>query len=82
LGIRGIQEKTTGPRERRSEPDGALLRELRERCLHYDAAGMEKVLSELERYTYESKGDLVKWLREQMDDLEYGRILERIENAV
>ncbi|MDR1979251.1 MAG: response regulator [Synergistaceae bacterium] len=77
----GIGEKTADPEERRAVPDKTLLREMRERCLHYDAMGMEKILSELERYVYESEGALVKWLRKQVDDLEYGRILERLENV-
>jgi hypothetical protein len=80
-GLRDIREKTAVPREKRSEPDETLLKELREHCRHYDATGMEKALSELERYTYESKDDLVQWLREQVDDLEYERILERLENV-
>jgi hypothetical protein len=41
-------------------------------------AGMEEALSELERYTYESQDDLVKWLRKQVDNLEYKQILERL----
>ncbi|MDR1379694.1 MAG: cache domain-containing protein [Synergistaceae bacterium] len=64
--------------ERRSAPDASLLMELRQHCAHYDLAGMERILSELERYTYESQGELVEWLRKQVDDLEYERILERL----
>ena len=71
-------EKTA---ERRNAPDPSLLRELRKCCAHYDVAGMEKALSELERYTYESQDDLVKWLRKQVDDLEYGRICECLEDV-
>jgi signal transduction histidine kinase/CheY-like chemotaxis protein len=70
-----------GGAERRGAPDASLLRELREYCARYDAAGMERVLSELERYIYESQGDLIEWLRKQVDDLEYGQIFERLENV-
>jgi hypothetical protein len=42
---------------------------------------MENVVSELERYEYETRGDLVAWLREQMDDLEYDGIRKRLENS-
>jgi signal transduction histidine kinase/CheY-like chemotaxis protein len=66
--------------ENRSAPAPSLLRELRQHCARYDVAAMEKVLSELERYTYESQGDLVEWLRKQVDNLEYRQILERLED--
>jgi hypothetical protein len=82
--LRSIGEKfsyeSEKPAEKRSAPDPSLLRELRECCARYDVAGMEKALSELERYTYESQGDLVKWLRKQVDNLEYKQILERLED--
>jgi CheY-like chemotaxis protein len=89
--LRSILEETPGNevswnevswKERKSAPAVALLRKLREYCTHYDVAGMEKAMSELERYAYESQGDLVKWLRQQVDDLEYKQILERLENIV
>ncbi|MDR1622456.1 MAG: response regulator [Synergistaceae bacterium] len=67
-------------RELRSTPDISFLKELRERCSHYDVAGMEEAMSKLERYTYKSRNDLVKWLRKQVDDLEYGQISERLKN--
>jgi signal transduction histidine kinase/DNA-binding NarL/FixJ family response regulator len=84
--LRSLWEATPaegGEKERRkSAPAVPLLRELREYCIRYNVTGMERVLSELERYTYESQGDLVDWLRKQVDDLEYGRILERLETVV
>jgi CheY-like chemotaxis protein/anti-sigma regulatory factor (Ser/Thr protein kinase) len=72
-------EDESGAKHKKSAPDPSLLRELRECCARYDLAGMEKVLSEMERYTYESQGGLVEWLREQADGLEYGQILQRLE---
>jgi signal transduction histidine kinase/FixJ family two-component response regulator/HPt (histidine-containing phosphotransfer) domain-containing protein len=85
-GLRSLWRETPaegGEKEgRKSAPAVPLLRELREYCIRYNVTGMEKVLSELERFTYESQGDLVDWLRKQVDDLEYGRILERLETVV
>jgi hypothetical protein len=40
---------------------------------------MEKILGDLERYTYKSGGDLVPWLRKQLDNFDYGAIQERLE---
>jgi signal transduction histidine kinase/CheY-like chemotaxis protein len=75
-------EKEEMKREMRRAPDRSLLRRLRERCVHYDMTGMENAMAELERYTYEAQDDLVKWLRKQVNDLEYGQILERLETIV
>jgi hypothetical protein len=40
---------------------------------------MESILAELERYEYESGGELVEWMRERIDNLEYRAIIERLE---
>jgi signal transduction histidine kinase/FixJ family two-component response regulator len=59
-------------------PDTALLRELVEACKRYKANIMEELLDKLEMYHYESGGELVQWLREQMDNLEYDSIRKRL----
>jgi CheY-like chemotaxis protein len=67
------------PKPRRDEPDGALLDELLDACKDYDIETMERLLSDLEGYTYESGEDLVGRLREDLDNLEYDSIRERLE---
>jgi hypothetical protein len=41
---------------------------------------MEEAVTELESFEYESGGELVVWLREQLDNLEYDAIHERLES--
>jgi PAS domain S-box-containing protein len=60
------------------KPDPAVLREIMEACKHYKVNKMEEMLEKLEMYQYESGGDLVVWLREQMDNLEYDAIQKRL----
>jgi hypothetical protein len=36
-------------------------------------------LAELEKYEYESGGELIPWLREQIDNLEYDAVREKLE---
>jgi PAS domain S-box-containing protein len=60
------------------KPDKAVLRDIAEACKHYKVNKMEEMLDKLEMYQYESGGDLVVWLREQMDNLEYDAIQERL----
>jgi CheY-like chemotaxis protein len=65
----------------RSEaPDPALLSLFLEACKNYDTEGMGKALGALEARTYDRDGDLVEWLRDQLDALEYDAIRERLES--
>jgi hypothetical protein len=43
---------------------------------------MEEIIAELEGYEYESGGELVSWLREQLDNLEYDAVRERLEGGL
>ena len=61
------------------KPDPLLLQELADACKHYKANIMEDIFTKLEAYQYESGGELIQWLRGQMDNLEYDIILERLE---
>jgi hypothetical protein len=60
------------------KPDTAILRDIADACKHYKVNKLEELLGKLEMYQYESGGDLVRWLREQMDNLEYDAIQKRL----
>jgi CheY-like chemotaxis protein len=60
------------------KPDTAILQNIADACKHFKVNKMEEMLDKLEMYRYESGGDLVVWLREQMDNLEYEAIQERL----
>jgi signal transduction histidine kinase/CheY-like chemotaxis protein len=64
-----------------ARPDPALLARLLKSCRDYNITMMEEVIMELEKYTYESEADLVSWLREQLDNVEYEAIRERLEKG-
>jgi predicted transcriptional regulator len=69
-----------GPvKQKAAAPDRALLDKLLEASKRFKPAVMEEVLAEIEGYEYESGADLVAWLREQLDNLEYEAIRERLE---
>ena len=63
-------------------PDPVLLTRLLEAAKEYKAATMEQTVKQLESFEYESGGDLVTWIREQMDNLECDAIRERLETSV
>jgi hypothetical protein len=60
-------------------PDGALLSAMFEACENYDVNAMEHAVSELEQYAYETKAELVSWLRNRLEALEYDQIRKRLE---
>jgi chemotaxis protein histidine kinase CheA len=78
--LEALLQKIALPEKRQSAaaPDPALLEKIARACAGYNAKLMEAALGELERYDYEAGGDLVTWLREQADNLEYDAIVERI----
>jgi hypothetical protein len=59
-------------------PDPAVLARLLEACKSYRTSLMEEILQQLESYEYESGGELITWLREQLDNLEYDTIREKL----
>ncbi|MDR3076521.1 MAG: hypothetical protein LBU26_04395, partial [Synergistaceae bacterium] len=67
---------------RRFAPDPALLKLMLENCRSYDMTAMEQVMSEVEKFDYDSGGELVKWLREKLDNLDYEEIAERLSNVL
>ena len=65
-----------------SSPDTVLLTQLLAACKQYKSSLMEEILDKLEAYQYESGGELLSWLREQIDMLEYAAIQERLEQEI
>ena len=72
-----IQDEKTKPLA--PKPDPRLLAQLFEACKHYRTNIMEETLKALEKYDYESGGDLVVWLQEQADNLEYDAMRDKLE---
>jgi len=69
----------SGEKPLSAKPDSALLKELSEACKHYKANIMEDIMTKLEAYRYESDDEIIIWLREQADNLEYDAIREKLE---
>jgi hypothetical protein len=64
------------------EPPKETLRRILAASGDFDMEAMEEGVKELEGNEYESGGDLVPWLREQMDNLEYDAIAERLQKEL
>jgi signal transduction histidine kinase/CheY-like chemotaxis protein len=61
------------------EPDGETLGKMLEAVLRYDTSAMETTLAELERHGYERGEELIKGMREQLENLEYDEIKSVLE---
>ncbi|MDR2768506.1 MAG: response regulator, partial [Treponema sp.] len=74
-------EKGVTRKQRAAAPDHTLLARLLEACKQYKPiAEAERPMTELEKYEYDSGGELVFWLREQLENLDYDAIRDRLEN--
>ncbi|MDR1377282.1 MAG: response regulator [Synergistaceae bacterium] len=73
-----MQEKNT-KKPFISSPNKTLLENMLKASKQYDLTVMEAVLSQLEQYEYETNADLIPWLREQLDNLEYDAIRSKLE---
>ena len=71
-----------GAKKKAAAPDPALLAKLLDATKRYKSTLMEEILADIELYDYESGGELIPWLREQVDNLEYDAICDRLETTV
>ncbi|MDR1374039.1 MAG: response regulator [Treponema sp.] len=71
-----------GKKQRAAAPGRDLLEKLLDGSRRFKPAVMEAVLAELEQYDYESGGELIPWLREQIDNLEYDTVREKLESLL
>jgi CheY-like chemotaxis protein len=72
-GLPGVEKEV------RAEPDRELLVRLSDAAEVSNASGAEEILEELERYSYETGGDLIRRLREQVDNFDYDDMHEGLE---
>ena len=63
---------------KKPEPDRAVLATMLNASRDFNSNKMQEALSELEKYEYESGGELVKWLSVQVTEFRYDRIEEKL----
>ncbi|MDR1621518.1 MAG: response regulator [Synergistaceae bacterium] len=73
-------EKNKVEKAVKPSPDKALLETLFSASKKFKLSEMEKALAELERYEYQDDAELIPWLREQVNNLEYEAIQKRLES--
>jgi len=83
--VSGIKEtlkkiELKGNKPLKEMPDIKILKKLIDACNDYDMDGADAAMAELEEYRYESDNDLVGWLRDCIDSMQYEKITERLLN--
>jgi HPt (histidine-containing phosphotransfer) domain-containing protein len=75
-----LQQAAAGrKREKAAAPDRGLLEQLLDAAASYRSSAVEEIIAGLESREYETGGEMVVWLREMADNLEYDAIRERLE---
>jgi hypothetical protein len=75
--LRQTEKKQERPQV--AAPDREVLAKLLAACKDYNITEMEEFLTELEEYSYKSGEDLIVWLRQRINDLDYEAIQVRLE---
>ena len=60
------------------QPDKDLLIRLRKSCESYDIKGSDKILTILESTDYEKDGDLIKWLRDKIENSDFSEAADKL----
>jgi len=63
---------------KKEKPDSEVLSQLCQACINYEMGNVDIALDELELYDYESDGELVSWLRENAEKMNFDEIVERL----
>ena|GEM_PF-2668223 len=68
------------PKPHRAAPSALVLNMLCEACADMDYDMAQEMVEKLERYTYETGGELVEWLRAQINVMELKKMQERLDS--
>jgi PAS domain S-box-containing protein len=63
-------------------PDRSLLEKMLNASRDYDIDAMQSVMDELDQYSYESEGELISWMKEQVVNFGYDAISEKLEETL
>ena len=83
LGLEGMLAKISSLANKplKPKPDQDVLFKMLEACKTYDMDTVEAALKELESYEYETDGELVPWLWENVQQFNIDKIIERLKGV-
>jgi hypothetical protein len=66
----------------KDKPDEALLKKLLDACEGYRMLDVDETMEEIEKFQYAQDDGLVKWLRENVDLVDYPVITEKLQSLL
>jgi len=63
---------------RKDKPDAVMLAKLFDACKKFDMDAVDAALEEMEKFEYESDDGLVFWLRENVEQMNFEQIVEKL----
>ena len=67
---------------KKDKPDIEVLASLLEACDKYDMDGADAAMKELEKYQYETDNDLISWLRDNIDIVNFEEAAEKLKSIM
>ena len=67
---------------KKAKPDADALTRLLAACKNFDTTKADEIVKEIDRFEYESDEGLALWLRENVDQMNYSEIAERLSGMV
>jgi len=64
----------------KDKPDLKILFKLIEACKDYDMDSADEAMAKLEKYKYETDNELISWLRDCIDRMQFEEIVKRLSN--
>ncbi|MDR1581098.1 MAG: response regulator [Synergistaceae bacterium] len=77
-----IEEDADSAKNTLPSPDLSLLKKMLAASRDYDIDTMQSVMDELDQYSYESEGDMISWMKEQLVNFGYDAISEKLEEIL
>jgi len=82
LAIEHLLNKISTEKPRKDKPDAEVLSRIAAACEKYDIDALDAAMAELEACEYESGTDIVVWLRENVDRMNYEEIVGKLSSMV
>jgi HPt (histidine-containing phosphotransfer) domain-containing protein len=74
--------KQYNPREIREMPDEELLKDMLKAISKYDIDSINKIIVELDRFTYKKNNELVEFIKKQIQEFAYDKIEKKLVEAL
>jgi len=70
------------PKPQKDKPDIFLLAKLKNACDDYEMDGVDFAMDEIMEYSYTSDDGLVKWLQENIEQMNFSEIVEKLSSVL